>query len=257
MTTELILQPPPAAADLHKRQHLLQAVRQRLSDSEAALEQQKAQLKIFEARYLGHVGALYAEIDEIEARIAEREVALYDSDSARRRAEQARKRAQETHEAAFVDAAEPAEVDPPPSLKSLFREVARRIHPDFAANDAERQHFTSLMARANQAYSRCDLAALERMLDDARDLFEADDPEAERMRLDRLYEHALEDLSAIEAESLALTTSEIGQLEQQAQAAAAQGRDLLSELALTLHAQIADAQERFLRIDRQIAAHGR
>jgi len=86
----------------------------------------RSQLKAFEGRYLQRVGVFYTKLDEIAVRITEREVDLYDSDSARRRAQQARQRAQETHEAAFGAGQEPEEFDPSPSLKTLFREVAKR-----------------------------------------------------------------------------------------------------------------------------------
>ena len=78
--------------------------------------------------------------------------------------------AQETHDAAFGEAREAEEFDPPPSLKTLFRDVAKRIHPDFARDDAQQRHFTLLMARANQAYSRGDTETLQRLLDDHREI---------------------------------------------------------------------------------------
>ena len=164
MPANIILQPSPDAAALTEKRRQLAAVRAALAEREADLAQFRSQLKAFESRYLHRVGILYAELDEIAARITEREVDLYDSDSARRRAEQARQRAQETHDAAFGADNEPEEFDPPPSLKTLFREVAKRIHPDFASDPAEQKHLTLLMMRANQAYSRGDADTLQRLL---------------------------------------------------------------------------------------------
>src|ERR1700748_2289915 len=132
MPTEIILQQTPDAAALIDKREQLAAVRTALAERESETAQIRAQLKTFEGRYVRQVGILYAELDEIEARIAEREVDLYDSDAARRRAEEARQRAQERHEAAYAPAAEPEEQEPPPNLKPLSRELARRIHPDFA-----------------------------------------------------------------------------------------------------------------------------
>ncbi len=56
---------------------------------------------------------------------------------------------------------EPEEFDPPPGLKALFRELAKRIHPDLAGDEAEQKHLTLLMIRANQAYSRGDAETLQ------------------------------------------------------------------------------------------------
>jgi hypothetical protein len=260
MSAEIILQQTPDAAALLDKREQLAAVRTTLAERESELAQLRAQLKTFEGRYLRQVGVLYAELDAIEARIAEREVDLYDSDSARRRAEEARRQAQETHDAAFAEAREAEEFDPPPSLKTLFRDVAKRIHPDFARDPAEQRHFTLLMARANQAYSRGDIETLQRLLDDHREInasIAGEGPAAELLRITRQIQHAERDIATLDAEQHALISGEIAQLYRDAEAAAREHRDLLTELATSLREQIADAQRRFELIDRQISAHGK
>jgi len=257
MSAELILQQTPDQAALLERREQLAAVRSRLAESEAELAQLRGQLRAFETRYLRHVGVLYAELDDLEARIAEREVELYDSDSARHRAAEARRQAQETHDAAFAAAHEVEEADPPPSLKTLFREVARRIHPDFARDEAEQKHFTLLMARANQAYRRGDADLLERMLDDHREInasIAGEGPAAELLRITRQLRHAERDIANLEAERQTLLASEIAQLHSEAEAAAREHRDLLAELATSLRDQIADARYRLDFVNRQVNA---
>jgi hypothetical protein len=260
MPAEIILQQTPDDLDLLDKREQLAAVRARLAERESELAQLRAQLKAFEGRYLRQVGILYAELDDLEARIAEREVDLYDSDAARSRAQDARQRAQETHDAAFGDARQAEEFAPPPSLKTLFREVAKRIHPDFARDAAEQKHFTLLMARANQAYSRGDTETLQRLLDDHREInasIAGEGAAAELLRITRQIQHAERDIATLDAERHTLLTGEIAQLHRDAEAAAREHRDLLTELATNLREQIADAQHRFELIDRQIKAHGR
>jgi hypothetical protein len=260
MPAEIILQQTPDDAALIDKREQLAAVRTTLAERESELAQIRAQLKTFEGRYVRQVGILYAELDEIEARIAEREVDLYDSESARRRAEETRQRAQETHDAAFGEAREAEEFDPPPSLKTLFREVAKRVHPDFARDDAEQKHFTLLMARANQAYSRGDTEILQRLLDDHREInasIAGEGAAAELLRITRQIQHAERDIATLDAEHQTLLASEIAQLHLDAEAAAREHRDLLTELSTNIREQIADAQRRFDLIDRQINAHGR
>jgi len=269
MPAEIILQRSLNAAGLAEKRERLVAVRAALAEREADIAQFRYQLKAFERRYLQRVGVLYAELDEIAARITEREVDLYDSDSARRRAQEARQRAQETHEAAFGSEQETEEFDPSPSLKTLFREVAKRIHPDFASDEAEQKHFTLLMTRANHAYSCGDAETLQRLLDDQLEVNAAmSDKGADAsvsdesdglalLRLVRQIQHAERDIAALDGEHQTLLGSEIGQLYTGAEAASHEDRDLLAELAAGLRERIADAQYRLEFVERQVGALGR
>jgi hypothetical protein len=258
MSIELVLQPSPDAVALLEKREQLAAVRGTLAERESELAQLRAQLKGFEGRYLRQVGVLYADLDDLEARIAEREAELYDSEPARRRAEEARQQARQTQDAAFGDAREAEEFDPPPSLKALFRDVAKQIHPDFARDEAEQKYFTLLMARANQAYSRGDTETLQRLLDDHREINAAsaggavESAAAETLRISRQIRHAERDIARLDYERDGLLSSEIAQLHLDVEAAAREHRDLLSELATGLREQVVEAQRRFELVTGQI-----
>lgn len=250
--TELIVS-PATDSSLHERRRQLAAARTLLAERESELAQFRALLAAFESRYFRQVGQLYAELDDLEARIAEREAELYDSDGARQRAEEARARAHESHEAAFGEDREAEVLDPPPSLKTLFRELAKRIHPDFARDEVEQKHFTLLMARANQAYARGDAETLQRLLDDHREIhtvIAGEDRAAELDRIARQISHAQRDIANLEAEQHTLLNGEIGQLYRDAEAAAREHRDLLTELATKVRQQVADAKYRFEFVNR-------
>jgi phage terminase Nu1 subunit (DNA packaging protein) len=260
MPTDIILQQTPEEAELLRQREELACVRVTLAERELEVADLRTHLKTFEGRYLRQVGVLYAELDDWEARIAEREVALYDSETARERAREARQRADDTHEAAYGEAYEAEEFEPSPDLKRLFRDVAKRIHPDFAKDAAEQDHCTRMMARANKAYGRGDAEALQRILDDFHETAESvsgEDSIAELLRIGRQIQHALRDIAAIEQEMRELPTSEIAQFQHDAEAAEREGRDLLAELAASLREKIADAKRRYEFIDRQMFAHGR
>lgn len=51
-------------------------------------------------------------------------------------------------------------------LKNLYRQLARKFHPDFAQDDADREHRTRLMVMINDAYTQRDWEAL-RALEEA------------------------------------------------------------------------------------------
>jgi hypothetical protein len=260
MPASIILQQSPEEAELLRKREELISVRAALAERELALADLRTQLKTFEGRYLRQVGVLYAELDELEARIAEREVALYDSAEAKQRAEEARKRADETHEAAYGEAFAAEEFEPSADLKTLFRDVAKRIHPDFAKDPDEQAHFTRLMARANAAYSRGDAEALQRILDDFHETSSSlygETNAAELVRIARQIQHAQRDIAVIDEELVILPTNEIAQFKVDADAAQREGRDLLTELATTLREKIADAEYRLAFVERQLYAHGR
>jgi hypothetical protein len=49
------------------------------------------------------------------------------------------------------------------AAKRLYRELARRFHPDLAAGSAERAYMTAIMASINIAYERQDVSALHNL----------------------------------------------------------------------------------------------
>ncbi len=259
MPAEIILQQTANDALIRKREELA-ALRVALAVRTAELSRLRAELKVFEDRYFREAGALYAELDLLEARIAEREVDLYHSEAAQSRAHEARQRAEDSRQAASDHAIEAVEFDPPASLRTLFRDVAKRIHPDYARDEDEAEYFTLLMSRANGAYRRGDAETLQRMLEDELEAsaFANDEGSAaELARANRQIQRARRDLASADSEQEALISSEIAHLHTDFQAAAREHRDLLAELCATLREQIADAERRFQLIDRQITAHGR
>lgn len=51
--------------------------------------------------------------------------------------------------------------------KRLYRELARRFHPDLAANNVERAYMTAIMTTANVAYQNHDIQTLQDLSDEA------------------------------------------------------------------------------------------
>jgi hypothetical protein len=127
------------------------------------------------------------------------------------------------------------------TLKQLYRQLARRFHPDLAYDDADRAYRTDLMMAINAAYAAGDIEWLERLaLEPAhvttaslttQELAEALEREVERCRR-RLLE--------IDKEMATLERHDSAQLMKRAERAATQGRDLLAELATDLRRRIAE-----------------
>jgi hypothetical protein len=234
MPTDIVRHQTPEEVDLLRKREELAAVRAELAERELELADLRAQLKSFEGRYLREVGILYAELDEWEARIAELEASLNPAPAVQQHAEQARKQADETRQATHGEASKAQDFQPSAELKSLFRDVAKRIHPDFAKDDADRQRRTRMMAQANEAYSRGDAEVLQRILDDDQESSESVQGEgigAELIRIIRQIHQARKNIASIEQELSNLHESDIARLKADAELAEQEGRDFLAELA--------------------------
>jgi len=237
---------PEEEEALRKREELA-TIRAILAERELELVDLRSQLGAFEGRYLRQVGTLYAELDEWKARISELEAQLHSSAASTAQAEEARERARQTYEEAHGEASEAKDFTTSPELKSMYREAAKRIHPDFATDAADRERRNRFMAEANRAYKAGDAEALKRILDEYEDGAEAVTGEgigAELIRIIRQISLAKTRLSAIEQELATLRKSEIALLKKQAEQSEQEGRDLLAELAAAVREQIERARKK-------------
>jgi hypothetical protein len=236
----------PEEEELLRKREELAAIRATLAERELELVDFRSQLAAFEGRYLREVGALYAELDESKARIAELQARLHTSDTLQAEAEKAREQAHQTYDEAHGKASETHDFTSSPELKSLFREVAKLVHPDLSkdAHDLERR--TRFMAQANRAYEAGDAEALRRILDEYQNGAEAVEGEgvgAELIRIIRQISLAKSRVSVIEQELATLRQSEIALLKKQAEDREQDGGDLLAELAAAVREQIVQARK--------------
>jgi len=130
-------------------------LRDRLAEIETEHATLRSELAAFQSDYLRLVGVVDVQVHELEAKIlavvAARSGVLDD----RVAAEAAEQRFRETTTAM---GAIPAPAGPPPTddLKSLFRDAAKRMHPDLVQDEAGRAHAEAFMKRLNQAYKAGD-----------------------------------------------------------------------------------------------------
>jgi hypothetical protein len=259
MASEIVRHLTPEEEELLRKREEFATIRANLAERELELADFRSQLAVFQGRYMRQVGVLYAELDDWQARIAELQAKFDGSESVRERAAQAREQARTTYEAAHGEASRAPDFQPSADLKALFREVAKRIHPDFAKGAEDEQRRTRLMAHANEAYSRGDAEALRRILDEYRDSNDAVPGEgigAELIRIIRQISQAKNRLAAIEKEVGELQQSEIALLRQDAEAAQQQGRDLLADLATTTRAEIARTKKEYEALSGRGTRHG-
>ena len=127
----------------------------------ATLQQQ---LAVFESEYLRIVGTSYAALDDTYARMAEVLAARRPDDGA---LQEAARRARGRADATAAEAENRISLEQRPSfepatpLDTLYRAIARKLHPDLAPADDEHALRRPWMARLNAAYRRQDVDALE------------------------------------------------------------------------------------------------
>jgi hypothetical protein len=256
MSTDVRRNRTPEEQELEKKKAELAALEAELIQRELDLATLRAELSDFESRYLRTVGVLYAELDDIEAQIAEAQARRKPADSdAQERAHDARARAQESSETTMGVAAPSPK--PTEELKRLFREVAKRIHPDLATNDADRARRQKFMSEANLAYENGDETKLRTILQDwesSPDTVEGEGVGSELVRVIRKIAQIQRRIADIEVEFRRLKTTDLYQLKSKADEAEMQGRDLLKEMASQVQYKIASAKGRFAAARKSPAA---
>jgi len=220
-----------------------------LADHELRVANLRAELGAFERRYLHFVGSRYAELDEWKARLAERIAKEQPgNERAQQAARDARAIANETKSVVGPETERDAGAfKASPELKRLYREVAKRIHPDLTSDREDRMKRQQLMAQANQAYNRGDEAKLAKILANyecSPETVKGEGTGAELVRVIRRVSQARSRLAEIEAEMQELVRSETYQLKTRVDEAEKSGRDVLAQMTQKVEEQIALVKER-------------
>jgi hypothetical protein len=133
-------------------------------------------------------------------------------------------------------------------IRDLFRELARRFHPDLTNDPEEKKWRQEVMTRVNQAYTNRDLKALRALAEqpdraiDAPDQTKEQEVKALKLELKRL-DGVIVDLKA---RIFHLEESPAWHLKMEARMKRRSGRNLLSEMEKKFLDQIADLEERLI-----------
>jgi hypothetical protein len=248
LTTGIERRLSPEEEELAKKREELAQLQVQLADRELYVANLRAELAAFEGKYLRQVGVLYAELDECNAKLAELLAEESRTEEARSAASMARAQATESRAASHGEAAEAKEFATSPELKSLYRELAKRVHPDLAIDEADRKLRERLMAEANRAYQNGDAEALRRILheyESSPDSVCGTGVAADLVRVLRQLKQVRNRLAQIEEEVTGLEGSEIATLQAKAEDASRKGRDLLAEMAADVQGRINAAREQY------------
>lgn len=229
---------------------------QDVADLELELATAQAEVGEFTRRYFELVGRRMVELDAIQARLARQQAERApDNPGIRAEAQKKQEKAERSaHEGARfrqASADEPAAFRPSADVKRLFRQIAQKIHPDRAKDEADRSWRTRLMSEANRAYRAGDETALHEVAalwqEGCRDAPANKVAVSSAPTLVRQVERMRGRLLEIERELQKLFGSRLYELFIAARQARRQGRDLLAEMAEKLDGTIT-------QLTRQLAA---
>ncbi|MFH8292799.1 hypothetical protein [Streptomyces sp. NPDC018059] len=174
----------PVARPEERLERAVRAAEQALIEYEIALETFRVEVENFSRLHHQKLGPMYARLDELDARIAEATAARTGDPEDVRKAEEARARVMPMpgveelfhgwmdDEGLYPEAAAmltdqsvrpPQRVRPGEEARKLYRELARKAHPDLAQEEGERQRREEFITRVNAAYARGDEALLREL----------------------------------------------------------------------------------------------
>ncbi|MFD4027792.1 J domain-containing protein [Streptomyces sp. NPDC058576] len=178
----------PADAEPRPEARLARAVQvaeQALIEFEIAVETFRVEVENFSRLHHQKLGPMYARLDELDALIAEARAARTGDPEDERKAREARAVVMPmpgvdelfhdwmdtdglSPEAAAMLTEQPVRppkrVRPSEEARRLYRELARKAHPDLAQDEAERQRRDEFIARVNAAYGRGDVELLKELV---------------------------------------------------------------------------------------------
>src|SRR6185369_6333390 len=155
----------PEEIELDRKLGELTCLQEQLAVRERAFTVLKAEIRMFEQVYEEILGTRIADLEELEWQLngllGREDVATVTGTCER----------DETftfshHRTNLLDDDDQPLDVPRKSMKNLYREVAKAIHPDLASDEEERQRRQELMAVANHAYEVGDRSVLEDILCD-------------------------------------------------------------------------------------------
>jgi hypothetical protein len=139
------------------------SLRDQLAELEAEHATLRHELAAFQSDYLRTVGIALAELHELEARLYALIAARSGAQEDFAAAHVAQERARETTTALRSIPVPPGPA-PDEDLKTLFREAAKRMHPDLVGDPDGRVHAEAFMKRLNDAYRDGDAEAIANLV---------------------------------------------------------------------------------------------
>lgn len=259
----------PEEIELEQKRAELASLRARHAAAVAALHQLREEIAGFERNYQETLGRRMAELERIEEEIARLSGCYNSSEPAAEEREEEfdtrtyqKGRSFRVNSGAGTAKARVWKADEQ-DIKTLYREVAKTIHPDLAGDGPGRQVRHELMLKANRAYAEEDSRTLQEILRNWRKHFpeqaEAEDLGSELARVRRQIAVESQALREVEEQVERLRSSYVCRFKLRVDASLAAGSDLFADMVAAVDMNITRALRRLtaLKEERERLAAGR
>ncbi|MEI6206537.1 MAG: hypothetical protein WCP20_07135 [Desulfuromonadales bacterium] len=227
---------------------------QKLAQSKADLQQReqvysalKSEIRIFEQVYEDILGARIEVLEDLEWQLQ----GFLGEAATERKTESLKQEQQFSHFQRTTDLLDEDDSQPttsPVSIKSLYRGVAKAVHPDLASDEEDRQRRQELMSLANEAYQSGNRQALADMLSEWEQQAPAYSSELdiamELVRVIRQIAAVEQNIHAIIRQTEELKQTDIYRFRQRVNESQADGIDLLAEMAAKVDRDIVRIRKR-------------
>lgn len=234
----------PEQDELNRKTELLLDLENRLSETELGFISLQAELLTFQRRYTEFVVRRMYELDSIEIEIAEHLVTTDPTNPEyRQRINKLKEQIAEAEESFSKEhkSSSKNEFKPSDSLKSLYRDIAKKVHPDLVIDEKERKRRTEIMAKLNEAYQNGDEQKLDQLLNEWQydpENVSGEDIGSQIVKIIRKIAQAQRRIATIEEETKILVNAEIYNLMKKSEESIKDGVDLLIQMSGYLDVQI-------------------
>lgn len=159
------IKPTPEQVELQIKEELLNKKQDSLTELELTLSTLKGDLRSFEKEYYSKVGTKYTSLDNLQATLDK--ILLSKTPTSKifqKKAHDSQAKAANSYsnqeDFSNKQKDNPNKFEPTPELKSLYRELAKLLHPDLVLDIDEKARRHKLMQEINEAYQTNDFEKL-------------------------------------------------------------------------------------------------
>ncbi|MGD9706415.1 MAG: hypothetical protein AB7V07_01930 [Candidatus Delongbacteria bacterium] len=218
-----------------------------LLTKETDLETLRTELQILEKRYLNSVGRKFAELDKLEKKIADLLVRNKPEKEESANAFEENKDIQNDDECFEEKIHEKDDFHVSDDLKKLYRDIAKRVHPDLTTDPEEKKIREKYMSEVNKAYKERNRNRLLELLQqwmERPESIKEDDIGSRLVRIIRQISLVKKKINQLDAEYKDLMESQIYKLKIKHEEYEEEGKNLFKEMIERIDVDIEKAKIR-------------